>query len=65
MVESVSPAAGIKLIQSNGETHVLALVLDAIEAGEAARYQFSGQDELVENPDFVALITAHDRVSID
>jgi hypothetical protein len=57
-VESVSPRAGIKLIQSNGQPYNLAPVLDAIEAGDVDRYQLSDEDELVENPDFVAWITA-------
>lgn len=57
-VESVAEGAGIKLIQSNGETYVIAPVLDAIEAGEIDFYQLSEDHELVENPDFVAWITA-------
>ena len=57
-VESVAKGAGIKLIQSNGESYILAPVLDAIEAGEADCYQLSESDELVENPDFVAWIDA-------
>ncbi len=57
-VESVAEGAGIKLIQSNGEAYVLAPVLEAIEAGEIDFYQLSEDDELVENPDFVAWITA-------
>ncbi len=57
-VESVAKGAGIKLIQSNGESYVLAPVLEAIEAGDMDFYQLSEDHELVENPDFVAWITA-------
>ncbi len=57
-VQSVSITAGIKLLQTNGEMFTMAKVLDAIDPGERDRYQFSEGDELVENPDFVAWITA-------
>lgn len=57
-VESVAKGAGIKLIQSNGEPYILAPVLDAIEPGDVDCYQLSEDDELVENPDFVAWIDA-------
>lgn len=57
-VQSVSITAGIKILQTNGETFTMAPVLEAIEPGEPDRYQLSEKDELVENPDFVAWITA-------
>lgn len=57
-VESISPGAGIKLIQSNGEPYILAPVLESIEVGDRDDYQLSENDELVRNPDFVAWITA-------
>jgi len=57
-VQSVSITAGIKILQTNGETFTLAPVLDAIAPGDPDRYQLSEDDELVENPDFVAWITA-------
>ena len=56
-VQSVSITAGIKLLLTNGETFTMAPVLDAIEPGDSDRYQLSEDDELVENPDFVAWIT--------
>lgn len=57
-VEDVSERAGIKLIRSDGEPYTIAPVLDAIEVGEIGSYRFSEEGELVENPDFVAWITA-------
>ena len=57
-VQSVSITAGIRILRTNGETFTMAPVLDAIEPGDPDRYQLSEDDELVENPDFVAWITA-------
>ena len=57
-VQSVSRTAGLKLLLTNGEIFTMAPVLDAIEPGDPDRYQLSEDDELVENPDFVAWITA-------
>ncbi|RJF91045.1 hypothetical protein [Sphingomonas cavernae] len=59
-VESVSASAGIKLIQTNGEIYSMAPVLDAIESSGPESYQLTDDDELVENPNFVAWITAID-----
>lgn len=58
IVESVSVTAGIKLLQTNGEPFTIAPVLDAIEPGDPGRYQLTEEDEMVEDPDFVAWITA-------
>lgn len=58
IVQSVSITAGIKILQTNGETFTMAPVLDAIDPADPDRYQLSEDDELVENPDFVAWITA-------
>lgn len=57
-VQSVSITAGIKLLRTSGEIFTMAPVLDAIDPGERDCYQFSEDDEAVENPDFVAWITA-------
>ncbi len=58
IVQSVSITAGIKLLRTNGETFTMAPVLDAIDPGDRDRYQLGADDEPVENPDFVAWITA-------
>jgi len=57
-VESVSITAGIKILQVSGETFTMAPVLDAIGPGDPDLYQFTDADEVIENPDFVAWITA-------
>ncbi|WP_442680391.1 hypothetical protein ACSBM8_04130 [Sphingomonas sp. ASY06-1R] len=57
-VEGVSERAGIKLIQTDGEAYTIAPVLAAIDAGEIGSYRFAEDGELVQNPDFVAWITA-------
>lgn len=56
-VQSISITAGITILQTNGELFTMAPVLDAIDPGNPDRYQLSENDELVENPDFVALVT--------
>lgn len=58
IVESVDIGAGINIRQTNGEIYTIAPVLDAIEAGGNECYQLTDADEFVENPDFVAWITA-------
>ena len=58
IVESVDIGAGINICQTNGEIYTIAPVLDAIEAGGKECYQLTDADEFVENPDFVAWITA-------
>ncbi len=57
-IEDVCKRAGIKLIQSDGEPYIIAPVLDAIEAAKIGSYRFTEDGDLVENPDFVAWITA-------
>lgn len=54
VVRSVSITAALKLLRTNGEFFTMAPVLDAIDPAELGLYQLSTNEELVENPDFVA-----------
>ena len=56
-VVSADPGAGIVIRESDGTLYTIAPVLDAIEAGEPGLYQLSDSDAVVENPDFVMLVT--------
>jgi hypothetical protein len=55
-VVSCDPEAGIVIRQASDETFTIAPVLDAIDAGEPGLYHLAN-DQIVEDPDFTALIT--------
>ncbi len=57
-VVSVSISGGIRLKLADGEMFTMAPVLAAIEPGDRGYYRFTEDDEAIENPDFVAWITA-------
>jgi hypothetical protein len=57
-VQSCDQEEGIAIrTRAGGEIEVIAPVLDAIDVGEPGVYQLTDSDEVVENPDFTALIT--------
>lgn len=56
-VLSVDRRVGIVLRQSSGEEFVIAPVLDAVAAAGPGIYQLADADEIVEDPDFTALLT--------
>lgn len=43
--------------QNNGEDFTIAPVLEAVEAASPGIYQLADEDDVVEDPDFTALIT--------
>lgn len=58
IVESCDPVKGIAIRErKSGEIVIIAPVLDAIEYGDPGTYQLADDDEVVENPDFTALIS--------
>lgn len=57
-VEKVCRRAGIDIRQrGSGEIVTIAPILDAIEVASPGIYQLADEDEVVENPDFTALVT--------
>ena len=57
-VTSVSEGTGIVIRQRHdGTSFTIAPILDAIEVGAPGIYQMADDDEEVEDPDFIALIT--------
>lgn len=56
-VLSVQESAGIVIRQNNGEDFTIAPVLEAVEAASPGIYQLADEDDVVEDPDFTALIT--------
>lgn len=61
VVETCDPSEGIAIKERRtGEVVTIAPVLDAIEFGDPGIYKLSDHDEVVENPDFTALITVRE-----
>ena len=57
-VLSCDPEAGIAIATKDGqEPFTIAPVLEAIEVGDPGVYQMADEDEVVTNPDFIALMT--------